>query len=199
MRKLVGVGVLAVLAVACGDELAEGAGDILSDAGQILSDAGAALSDAGSDVVSAQEDAGATNKPSAPTVESYDVKCDQKFTRVVVSKPQFEGGPTSTTTRTNYYAVVNIDTQNVVGVDARRCGHKVFGIELKPEYCADAISCEGTANAPIADCDVTSSADFLPTQVRVSCGQETQSAYSDGTGGGSGNTFETATVTVQRR
>lgn len=200
MRKIVGLGVLAVLAVACVDELAEGAGEMLVDAGQVLADAGAALADAGNDAASAQAtgDGGSTALPKS---ESFEVACDQKLERVVTYDTQPAGG-TRTITTTTYFAVVNVDTADVFGVDARRCGHRVIGAHLKEICPHNATSCAGTVMPPVAECDTTSAADLLPTQIRIGCGSETHHANAAEPGwstNDTGDSFKTAVVTVRYR
>lgn len=186
MRKLVGLGVLAVLTVACVDELAEGAGEMLVDAGQVLADAGLVLADAGNDSAQALTDAGALNTPAA---ESYDVLCDQKAERVTRTADL-------TTTYAMRFAVVNVDTKDIVGVDVRRCGHELIGT-VAAESCAANETCSGTARLPLTDCDLGSFAELLPMQVRVHCGTELHQSPSQGTD--YGNIFKTARITIRRR
>lgn len=203
MKRSIGLALLGLVAVACVDELAEGAGEMLVDAGQVLADAGQALADAGSDDASAQasDDAGAANRPASPKAETFEVACDQKLERVTRYVDPAGGDlATTVTTYTAYFAVVNVDTADVVGVDARRCGHKLMGTDATESCTTYQATCEGTARPVLADCDTTSAADLLPSQVRVSCGFEVHLSQGAKTNQEiQGNSFKTAAVTLRRR
>jgi hypothetical protein len=172
MRKLVGLGVLAVLSVACVDELAEGAGEMLVDAGELLADAGSALVDAGNDSAQAQQDAGQL----PAKAETLEVACDRAYktvTSVRENSGQAPYGVNEVTrmTRTEYFA--EVDASTPLGVDAWICGH-ARSVPSPDKLCDDK-----TAGKCVVSADPTpeilcqqAGALLIEGKVRIPCGYE---------------------------
>lgn len=172
MRKLVGLGVLAVMAVACVDELAEGAGEMLVDAGQVLADAGAALTDAGNDSAAAQANADAGQIAVKP--ETLELPCDHAYKTVSVSR-QLRGEQgmveQSRTTQISYYAEID---GTASGVDAWACG---WQSSVQPlGSCADKslASCTESADVRAPTLCAQINAELVEGKIRVSCGFESR-------------------------
>lgn len=198
MRRSVCVGVVVIGGLlACGDEMTDSAGDALRKAGRVLGDAGDVLADAGSDA-SAQEDAG----QGAPAAETYELACDQmsesvttdRMTRVV-------------TTRTERFAILSIETANLIGADVRRCGRERYGrTQFAPCTALDTSTylrtCQNAELARPADCELGAPAWIDPGRVRVSCGSRVREVHPEPYSESSkdeGELFGTVTLTVRRR
>jgi len=164
------VGLLGLVAVACVDELAEGAGEVLVDAGQMLRDAGAALVDAGDDVARAQgEDAGPAAAPKSETVE---VACDKRYERTVTTYYDAVGDSPigEPEHQVRWYAGVAIDTTAITGIDVLLCDLEQI----------DRVPCDGRTDGGLRYvCDgnfpaearcVMGTAEIVDGAVRAPCG-----------------------------
>jgi len=170
MRKLVGLSVLAVMAVACVDELAEGAGEMLVDAGQVLADAGAALADAGDDSAQALTDAGQLVKPADPS--TVEIACDKRYERTTqrffTSLPGQEVEEPVKEVR--WYGSLAVDTVGITGVDVLLCDVEHTGqvpCDGKPGKDWTYV-CEGSM--PAEPRCVTAQAELGDGYVRARCG-----------------------------
>jgi hypothetical protein len=166
--------VLAVVAVACGDELADEAGEMmrkggeaLADAGAALADAGALLADAGSDAQAQGEDGGAEGDAQAPKggevsrSQTFELACDEKYTQF--RRPPGEVGGAK---EERFYATTRIDTAGVTGVDVIQCDWAGL-----PQGCELGWECEGSFYPPEKARCVTASAEIGTGFVRTYCGQ----------------------------
>lgn len=150
-KKLLGVGVLVGVLVACGSDVAEEAGDMMRGAGEAIADAGAALADSGE--AQASTDAG-QGVDVAPTV--IDATCDLE------RQSQATGGsdePIVTTERWSSVAVSQERIRTVWG-----CGFTAGG----GDECSGASTCPG-AQIPDAECKPLSGFRYAAGKVWVRC------------------------------
>lgn len=106
MRKLVGVGVLVGVLVACGSDVAEEAGDMMRGAGEAIADAGAALADAAGSDAQALTDAGAGSESKARIVEQA---CDIVRTETPVPGAAGGAGPGPSSPTEQRFASIAVD------------------------------------------------------------------------------------------
>ena len=170
MRKQVGLAVLVGVVLACGDDAAEEAGEMLRDAGEALADAGMMLSDAGGRDAQAQTDAGASGGGGGGGVvlETVNVPCSIELTQ----RQQSSSGAYVEVTR--WYAELNV--ANVISVTG--CGFRVIPEGPKP-ICTpplgSGITCTGTPPPTPLSTVCGSGVDFElgGGKARFHCGEQT--------------------------
>lgn len=166
MRRQVGLVVLNGVVLACGDDAAEEAGEMLRDAGEALADAGMMLSDAGGRDAQAQTDGGAAGG-NGVVLETVNAPCNIELTQ----RQQSSSGYVEVT---RWYAELNV--ANVIAVTG--CGFQVIPEGTKP-ICTpplgSGVTCTGTPPPTPLSTVCGSGVDFEvgSGKARFHCGERT--------------------------